>query len=57
VPSLLELSGTMKWSVPPLSLDWEVLSVMVVVDQYEDFRSCVRAERRTFPLLKNGLLC
>jgi hypothetical protein len=34
----------------PLSLDWEVLSVMVAsVDQYEDFRlRCVRAERRTF---------
>jgi hypothetical protein len=35
----------------PLSLDWEVLSVMVAsVDQYEDFRAPVRrAERRTFP--------
>jgi hypothetical protein len=44
----------------PLSLDWEVLSVMVAsVDQYEDFGSGARAERRTFshPLLKNGLLC
>jgi hypothetical protein len=33
----------------PLSLDWEVLSVMVAsVDQYEDFGSGARAERRTF---------
>jgi hypothetical protein len=36
----------------PLSLDWEVLSVMVAsVDQYEDFRAPVRrAERRTFSI-------
>jgi hypothetical protein len=56
--SLLELSGTMKWSYSSLSLDWEVLSVMVAsVDQYKTFGlRCVRAERRTFsyPLLKNG---
>jgi hypothetical protein len=37
---LLELSGTTKWWVLFLSLDWEVLSVMVAsVDQYEDFRA------------------
>jgi hypothetical protein len=43
----------------PLSLDWEVLSVMVAsVDQYEDFRAPVRKSRKEdflYPLLKNGL--
>jgi hypothetical protein len=45
----------------PLSLDWEVLSVMVAsVDQYDDFRAPVRKSRKEdflYPLLKNGLLC
>jgi hypothetical protein len=43
----------------PLSLDWEVLSVMVAsVDQYEDFRAPVREPKGglSYPLLKNGLL-
>jgi hypothetical protein len=39
----------------PLSLDWEVLSVMVAsVDQYEDFRAPVRKSRKEDFLLSTS---
>jgi hypothetical protein len=55
--SLLELSGTMKWSVILSVFDWD--EVMVAsVDQYEDFRPVRKSRKEDFlPHLKNGLLC